>query len=195
VNVDPRELAVRTWQTLEKRLAEAHPVLLERLPRGADLQALTHVEVELGVSLPPIVREIYLVHDGIGMSRAVDQYARTSYFLSLDDALHEWRLQEKCLQGGVFGDATVRETRGPVRAHWWNSRWFPIAATISGDLSCVDLDPDSGGLVGQIISWWHDFDDREVLAENLADFLIHHVEEDDWAVTAGLVAAPPPWRG
>jgi cell wall assembly regulator SMI1 len=182
---------------LEKRLAEAHPGLLERLPRGADRQALTNVELELGVSLPSMVREMYLVHDGIGMPLMVDNHLQSSDFLSLEDALEAWRHQQKMLDSGVFRDAKVRQTRGPVRAHWWNRRWLPIASTSSGDFSCVDLDPDSGGLVGQIIAFWHDFDDRKVLAENLADFLIDHVDEGEWAVNAGLVPAsslrrPPP---
>ena len=48
-----------------------------------------------------------------------------------------------------FGEVEL-EAIGPVKSHYWNSRWIPfIASAYVGYF--VDLDPDEGGVVGQVI--------------------------------------------
>ena len=48
-----------------------------------------------------------------------------------------------------FGEIEL-ETIGPVKSLYWNPRWIPfIASTYVGYF--VDLDPDEGGVVGQVL--------------------------------------------
>jgi cell wall assembly regulator SMI1 len=37
-----------------------------------------------------------------------------------------------------------------------NPRWIPITENQCGDNIFLDLDPDEGGSVGQIVDWWHE---------------------------------------
>jgi cell wall assembly regulator SMI1 len=183
------------WQTLELRLARAHPGLLARLPAGADVRALDAIERELGVRLPPLARAIYLVHDGIGMPHIKDRRVCQSYFLSLADALSAWRSQRDALREGRFGDLRIERVGGPVRADWWNTRWLPIASTATGDFDCIDVDPAQGGRPGQVITYWHDDRERFVRAPDLAEYLLEEVDAAEWAIGEGLLPTPPPWRG
>jgi len=53
----------------------------------------------------------------------------------------------------------------------WNPKWIPIACNSSGDNYCLDLDPDIHGNYGQIITLWHDEEDRELVAVNFRSWL------------------------
>jgi cell wall assembly regulator SMI1 len=189
VEIDPSEIAFRTWRTLELRLAREHPALLERLPAGADARTLERVENQLGTRLPELVRAMYLLHDGIGMPAFRNKMACASYFLCLDDALKGWQLLTEALRAGHLDGIAVEHTKGPVRAQCWNALWFPITADSAGNHYCLDMDPTAGGKRGQIISFWHDDLSREVDAGDLATFLLRHVDEDrveTWAIEEGL---------
>jgi cell wall assembly regulator SMI1 len=195
VTPDPEELAARTWRTIELRLATAHPALLERVPKGADPSLLSEVEAEIGVALPALVRAIYLLHDGIGMPAFVDRKSQPSFLLSLADAVAEWRLWHELLRKGMFDDTRVTVTDGAVRARWWSERWLPISADGAGNHYCLDMDPASGGQVGQVIGFWHDDGERNARARDLADYLVDEVDAVEWAMQEGLLPSPPPWRG
>jgi cell wall assembly regulator SMI1 len=189
VEIDPSEIAYRTWRTLELRLAREHPALLERLPAGADPRTLERVENRLGTRLPELVRGMYLLHDGIGMPAVRNQITCASYFLCLDDALEEWQAQTEALRAGRLDGIAIEYTKGPVRAQCWNARWFPITADGGGNHHCVDMDPTDGGKRGQIISFWHDDVSREVDAGDIATFLLDYVDEhrvETWAIGEGL---------
>jgi cell wall assembly regulator SMI1 len=184
-------MAATTWQTLESRLAHAHPALLARLPAPATSRALDEVEVEIGVELPALVRAIYLLHDGIGMPGVRDRVTRHSFLLSLADAMDAWRMLRDGLRSGWFDDTRVTLVDEGVRPRWWHERWFPISSTGSGDHHCVDMDPAGTGHVGQIIAFWHDDGDRCVRARDLADYLVDEVDAVEWAMVEGLLPSPP----
>lgn len=58
-----------------------------------------------------------------------------------------------------------------MRATWWSEKWVPFAYNGAGDLQCVDLDPPSGGVVGQVVTYHHDRDLRERGADSLTHWL------------------------
>ncbi len=47
-------------------------------------------------------------------------------------------------------------------------KWYYDGA---GNQDCLDLDPDINGNYGQIITLWHDCDDRELVAVNFRSWL------------------------
>ncbi len=55
--------------------------------------------------------------------------------------------------------------------YWWNPKWIPITYDGAGNQDCLDLDPDINGNYGQIITLWHDCDDRELVAVNFRSWL------------------------
>ena len=177
---DANDTAARVWRRIETRLAATTPPLTSRLPGGASNMALDEAERRLGFPLPPLVRAMYASHDGVGMPACVNQISRASYMLSLADALDAWQLLADCLRAGNF-DGLAVETSGPVRAVWWSDRWLPVTSDSAGNAHCVDVDPATGGTVGQVISFWHDDPNRTVEAGDLGEFLLAHLEEDEWA--------------
>ncbi|MHC8969851.1 SMI1/KNR4 family protein [Priestia aryabhattai] len=48
-----------------------------------------------------------------------------------------------------------------------------------GDDICIDLDPAEGGKNGQIITFWHDWAQREVIADSLEEWVMSTINHTD----------------
>jgi cell wall assembly regulator SMI1 len=73
-------------------------------------------------------------------------------------------------QGGQFAGFRS-DPQGPIKDVWWNSKWIPITYNDQGDHLCIDLDPEEGGIAGQVIDWWHERGATHVVATNVAEWL------------------------
>jgi cell wall assembly regulator SMI1 len=60
---------------------------------------------------------------------------------------------------------------GPIGDDWWNSRWVPLTENECGDMICLDFAPAPGGIVGQVIDWWHEQGPTRVLAPSFEEWL------------------------
>lgn len=69
------------------------------------------------------------------------------------------------------------EVSGPIRDHLWNSRWVPFCTNGAGDALCLDFDPAPGGTLGQVISFWHEEGEQQVLSPSFRAFFAAFIEE------------------
>lgn len=182
----PRAVAEQVWWELEERLMAAYPPLLAKLPPGATTESIERLERTFGHQLPPLVREMYRLHDGIGMPAYIPSgnhmRSAVSHLLSLQEALDEWHSLTRALDSGAFADSKIADVEGSVRPHWWNRGWLPISSNGAGDCYCIDMDPAPGGAVGQVVSFWHDDAERAVVAADVAEYLLGYVDEEEWAI-------------
>ena len=65
----------------------------------------------------------------------------------------------------------VAETKEPLDGmigfdfedeRWWRRGWIPFLSNGGGDHLCLDTDGEGGGKPGQLIAFWHDWEDRAV---------------------------------
>jgi cell wall assembly regulator SMI1 len=63
------------------------------------------------------------------------------------------------------------EHKGAVRNVPASPGWIPFARDSAGNFLCVDVDPDQGGSIGQVIEVAYDDGRLRVLASSLADYL------------------------
>ncbi len=156
------------WTRVEKWLEAHAPKIRADLQPPATDKDIQSAEAALSVKFPKDMIDFYRVHNGqIGMAPPL---AAEWEFLSLEDAIGQWRIQKELLDNGTFRGAEARAS-GPVRALWWSEKWIPFAYNGAGDLTCVDLDPPSDGKVGQVIVYWHDRELRERLASGIKEWL------------------------
>jgi cell wall assembly regulator SMI1 len=78
---------------------------------------------------------------------------------------------------------------GPVRKVLASPGWIPFANDATGNFLCVDVDPDQGGSVGQVIEVAYDDDRLRVLASSLADYLDTLVASASAGPEEGTMAA------
>ncbi|WP_063802198.1 SMI1/KNR4 family protein [Burkholderia ubonensis] len=134
-----------------------------------DLRAL---EAGLGVALPEAWRASLRLHDGQDAGRTEPFAGET--LLSARQILAQWSIWRDLVVRGDLADCEGEPEPG-IRGDWYNLKWIPLTHNGSGDHLCVDLDPDEGGRIGQVIRVWHDSPERELVAEGVGEWLARGV--------------------
>ena len=90
--------------------------------------------------------------------------------MSLEDSASAWEMLKELLEMGEFDDRSPKTGAG-ISNVWWNTSWIPFADNGGGDYYCIDLAPENGGSLGQIIFHSHESGEHVVLAESLRSYL------------------------
>ncbi|MBM7648082.1 cell wall assembly regulator SMI1 [Bacillus ectoiniformans] len=161
----------KLWKQFEDWLRLNCPDALDTLNPGASESEISKVEEEISLIFPQGLKELLSIHngqkdEGIGV---LGNY----YLLSLEEILETWKTMSQLLEKGSFSDFEAVEPVGPVKKdYWWNPKWISIATNGFGDDICLDLDPDTGGNTGQIITFWHDWEERRVISKSLEEWFM-----------------------
>lgn len=166
--------AVRaTWDKLVGYYKVNHATDLEALNPPAMPEELKALEKALPSSimrLPLPYVEFLKIHNGAKGRKATNgDMAIFSIIawepLSVIEVLKNHEYLDFEMAEGTFGDNRAKAGDG-VKAMWWNTKWLPIMENASGDHICIDFDPAPGGKIGQIIHYYHDWEDRRVIADD-----------------------------
>jgi cell wall assembly regulator SMI1 len=138
------------------------------LPAGASQAAVGAAEAKLGLRLPDDLRSFYLRHDGLGGSWLL----YFGEFLSLAGLVMQWEWYAEMERTADPADPLyqTKAISGPIKPVWWSSLRLPITDN-SGNHTMIDLDPPSGGAVGQVIEYDHEVGPTRVLAPSFATWL------------------------
>ncbi len=157
-----------TWERIERWFAENAPEFRIRLLPGAFEADIEALEADLSVTLPESFRASLLVHNGQhGLARPLVEEWQLA---SVADVRREWEVMQEIYDRGAFTDTAVNPI-GPVQPVWWLPQWIPFAYNGAGDLLCLDMAPAPGGSVGQIVTFWHTQETRQVLAPDFGEWL------------------------
>lgn len=169
------------WKRIELWLRNNAPATMQ-LPTGASDDEIRRAEQEIGVTLPLEVRSSYSIHDGTNRL----WISKNGYLMPLFKPEHlpkrqrgkystvveSWQFMTKMLTQGQFKDPGFRShPQGPIKSDWWNPHWVPLTFNECGDHLCCDLNPDKGGVSGQIIDWWNEKGATAVVSITFADWL------------------------
>lgn len=125
------------------------------------------LESSIGFTLPKDFIDCLKIHNG--QKSMAGGLFNGSEFLSTSRILDEWKIWKNLLDSGNFDGCKSDPDKG-VKDHWWNCKWVPFTYNGSGDHYCIDADPGSFGVVGQIITMWHDSAERELLANSFSSW-------------------------
>lgn len=162
----------QTWARLRAWLSNEYPELGDTLNFGILPQDLAQIEMSFGFALPQPIRDSYLCVDGqepesnAGCSEGL-------FFglnlLPLEDVLEEWRFWREVDDDPSTGaNLRLRETMQSIPPGWvrkeYSSRgWIPLVTDKAGNYLGIDMNPDEGGAVGQVIVFGRDFDTKVVM--------------------------------
>lgn len=162
------------WERLEAWLKANNAALLADLnPPASDVDIQT-LEQKLGMKLPADFVECLKVHDG--QRGAADGLFSSSELLSSQRILAEWLIWKDLLDGGDLDSNEVQPGAG-IKPVWWSPKWIPFTYNGAGDHLCLDLDPASGGRIGQVITVWHDDGARKKKADSFAKWFTEFVDK------------------
>ncbi len=153
------------------------PDYATRLAAGASDGELDALAAALGVTLAPDLRALFAWHNG-----EKDTYEDSFHYVFRLISLAE--CQENHAVLAELADAGEFELDD-----WWHPGWIPFLDNGAGDMFCVDLDGAFGGVPGQVLQFWHDSEERTILAPSLASWIaafLGGLEADMWATTDDL---------
>ncbi|KZO97891.1 hypothetical protein CALVIDRAFT_479601, partial [Calocera viscosa TUFC12733] len=167
-----------TWTRLQAWLSNEYTELGDTLNYGVQADVLAYVEGQLGASLPPAVRESYLVVDGQepeSSSGCSEGLFFGLTLLPLEDVMAEWMFWREVDHDASTGaNEQLRAQMRSVPPNWirreYSCRgWLPLVTDRTGNYLGVDLDPGEGGACGQVIIFGRDFDTKVVLRQGEGD--------------------------
>jgi cell wall assembly regulator SMI1 len=178
--VAKRQRTVReAWAAIEAWLAANAPSLRKSLRPAAADAAIEKLQSKLGLTLPADFVESLRVHDGQKssaddglMPMADDDLGEmpSCRLLPVTEIAREWAMMKELHDIGEFAGRKTEPARG-VRSDWWSPGWVPLADNGGGDSFCLDLAPAKGGTVGQVIVFFHDMDERPLVAKSFRQWL------------------------
>ncbi len=143
------------WTRIKQRLAMSNPALLATLAAGASSAEIEAVQRAINVSQDDLFASLEQVNGQISSDGAF--YERFVLFSASEIAANYALMNEEVVsdlvESGV--DLDEGESVGPVKPQIWSAAWIPFAGD-GGNFLCLDTDPDEGGSVGQVFSWWRD---------------------------------------
>ena len=171
----------KAWERIDRWFSDNAADEFELAP-GASNEEIDRVESEIGLSLPNEMKESYRIHNGSSRLWFFEQ----GYLMPLDKpgelskreqslfttVIESRTSMMEMLEEGYFEDEDfVSYPEGPIRDDWWHAGWVPITCNDGGDHLCVDLSPEEGGKIGQVIDWWHEQGATGLVAKSFSDLL------------------------
>jgi cell wall assembly regulator SMI1 len=158
------------WTKLEAWIKKNAPDLKRSLKKGASEKQIAKLEKKLGVELPEDYKTFLQLCNGLKDDAEAGFY--DGELMSCETVAEQWSVWQDLLEAGNFEGITSKPQKG-IRNDWWNTKWIPITHDGGGNHLCIDLDPARGGKPGQIITMWHDSEERELMYDNFSEWLEH----------------------
>lgn len=141
-------MSSKDWDRIHTWLGEHAPKILNTLNPGASNDEIAAAEKAIGVSLPVAWKDLYAQHNGLNSTSNQSNLFHALDFLPLKAVLTEREL----IAGGGAPEPVKAADAGIETHDIRNQHWVPIANDW-GDVSIlVDLQPGSGGTLGQVIA-------------------------------------------
>ncbi len=166
------------WTTIELKLTEIAPEILNNLNDGVTDEEVKNLESLLNAKLPIDFIAFYKIHNGQETESA--GLIECEELLSFDRIIDEWKVWKDLLDSKDFEDDNGPYTSTPengIKNNWWNALWIPITYDGSGNHYCLDLDPEKGGNYGQIIRMWHDDPARSLEALSFKEWITYYKDK------------------
>jgi cell wall assembly regulator SMI1 len=136
-------------QRMDRWLAAKRPDYYNCLQPGVSDAVLDEFEARFSLRLPEAFRLFYKWRNGQD-PRCNASLQDNRMFSPLEEIA-----ETKNLLDGMVG----HDFDDP---RWWRRGWVPFLSNGGGDHLCLDLTAEDGGRAGQIIAYWHDWEDRSV---------------------------------
>ncbi len=143
---------------LDSELQEKRPEVVTSLRPPLTAQNIADLEQEHRVVLPETVKALYMWHDGQDPGGFVT-LVNNMQFLPLADML-----ATKAELDGMIGYDFELE-------NWWHPAWLPIFQNGGGDYLVVDTAGIHTGNSGQLLNFYHDWEYRPIVANDLTVFV------------------------
>ena len=163
-----------SWKVIEAVLQEHAPETYSALGRAASKTQIKKLEATIGITLPKDLAESLSIHNGLQKSYLdVNRLFDYEALLSTTTIAKQCRMMRMMMKEGHFDEkkCDLTKTRKLKNDLWWRNGWIPFTDA-DGSGYCVDLDPASSGVRGQVFYFHHDGGQpRSVVAKDYGGWL------------------------
>jgi cell wall assembly regulator SMI1 len=173
------ETPAATLGRLDIWLRRHRPDYHARLLSGMDDQQLQAFESALGLALPEGLRDFFRWRNGQD-PKCYTSLVHNFGLMNSKDVLDERSGLNELLDNGEL-----------EHANWWSHGWIPFLENGFGDFYCLDRGGTFTGSAGQVIRYWHDYEERSVIAPDFDSWLtavVSRLEADEVGVDGYRVA-------
>jgi cell wall assembly regulator SMI1 len=149
----------RDIERIERWLQVERPAYFRRLRKGASSDDLKSLEALTGAVLPDSFKEFYLWRNGQWPSNR-NALCNNALFMRLPEIEAKWDIMDQLSAVSDFHER-----------RWWRPGWIPFLDDGGGNNLCIDLEGTFSGGRGQVISFRHNLESREVLFPTFSSFL------------------------
>jgi cell wall assembly regulator SMI1 len=136
------------------------------------LQELKHV---LGFDIPDELKELLRCHNG--QKKRTEWFFEFQEFSPIERIISEYTSLKEMNNAGDFKKLTIETSKEIQSNTWWHNNWIPFTYDGAGNFYCIDTSPTPTGKYGQIITFYHDSNDRDVLANSLTEWFNNLVND------------------
>ncbi|WP_052702273.1 SMI1/KNR4 family protein [Marinomonas sp. S3726] len=136
------------------------PEVYFHLNRGVRRKQLNNLEKTYNVEFPKEFRRLYSWRNG-QRDNCYENFIDNFMFMSIGEVISTKEMLDSMI-GYDFDDP-----------NWWKVEWVPFLHNGGGDYCVLDLK------TGEIVSFYHEFDDRSVIASNLEELLEFVIDEKE----------------
>ena len=176
------------WNTIEQAFSSKGLSSSELFAPPATDDDLSQLSSVTGLALPDEVEAFYRLHNG--QRPGIPGVLFGIELLSLDRVVENWRNWESVAEDGLnedLADSMSSNPSGFIKPLYVNLRWLPLTHTQGGNHIGLDFDPGPNGVVGQVITFGRDEDEKKLIAATFRDFVDMVIEElttIDWTLDA-----------
>lgn len=143
---------------LDQQLAKLRPEYYKKLQPGLDDDTIQMLQQKYHITLPEDLIALYKWRNG-QQGDCYEAFVNNSMFIPLESALDS-AAENTSMIGTDF-----------EIENWWHKDWIPLFHNGGGDHLCYDMGGIFTNNPGQLIEFWHEDNDRNIIAPSLATFL------------------------
>jgi cell wall assembly regulator SMI1 len=167
------------WVRIENWLEINAPNVLQVLQPGASDTQIKELEDFLYVQLPEDFKSSYRIHNG----QSADSWGFIGgqrEFLSLEGIRREWAFWRHLFDDGAFQEENGQDQGSNpdsgIYNVFWHPKWIPFVCDDEHSSECLDLEPDVGGTIGQIVTMSYYTLDRKIVAASFRTWLRQYAD-------------------
>jgi cell wall assembly regulator SMI1 len=145
-------------KALDEQLKTLRPEYYAQLQPGLSNEQIQALQEKHNITLPEDLIELYKWKNG-QQNDCYEAFVNNSMFIPLESAL-ETAVDNTEMIGLDF-----------EIENWWHKDWIPVFNNGGGDLICYDMGGIFTNNPGQLIEFWHEDNDRNIIAPSLITFL------------------------
>ena len=138
---------------------------------GATEKELFALEEKLGLTLPSDFKVFYQTYNG--QDDCADYLFDFFSLCTLEKIAYCWEALK--VNEADFLKIEADSDDG-IQNIWGCSKWMPFAASADGHFLCMDFSPAKNGTYGQVITFWYNSPERELIALSFKDFIVEYTK-------------------